>query len=131
MRIDYARNRLLIVLSLLSMSGLLAVYVVLLTFWVNLADFAVVLTGWLTTAKVQHRNIYVQATCDFCFIASISSLVDAFTPFMFTLSDYLFILLQLLQTACHCTIMCTTLREAAEWSNIQTAGANSLGCYAS
>ena len=79
MRLDCARNRLLIVLPLLSMSGLLAVYIVLLTFWVNLANFVVVLTAWLTTAEVQHRKNIVQATCDFCFIASVSSLVDAFT----------------------------------------------------
>ena len=63
MRVDYARHRLLVVLLLLSMSGLLAGYVVPLTFWVNLAGFAVILMGWLTTAEVQHRKNIVQATC--------------------------------------------------------------------
>ena len=46
----------------------------------ELAGFAVILTGWLTTAEVQRRKYYVQASVHFCFIASISSLVDAFTP---------------------------------------------------
>ena len=44
-----------------------------------LASFAVILTGWRTTAEVQRRKDIIQASAQFCFIASISSLVDAFT----------------------------------------------------